>query len=148
MARLPAVNKVRAIAWILAGVAYVLFPADLVPDIIPVAGWIDDLLVMGLAVYMYMKEHPEMLPRQGGSKQRGGPSPASPLQEPAEKDPYTLLGLQRGADTDDIKRGYREQMAQYHPDKVSHLGAELKRVAHERTLAIKKAYETLMRGRD
>ena len=31
----------------------------------------------------------------------------------------------------------------YHPDKVNHLGEELKKVAHEKTLEIKAAYEKL-----
>ncbi len=148
MSKIPIPNKVRAIAWILAAIAYLLFPADLIPDFIPVAGWIDDLLVMCLAIYMYRKEHPEMMSPGGARKKRSAPSSSSPRREPIEKDPYALLGLSRGARADEIKHAYREQMAQYHPDKVAHLGAELQRVAHERTLAIQEAYKTLMRGQE
>jgi uncharacterized membrane protein YkvA (DUF1232 family) len=34
--------------WALVAVAYLLSPIDLVPDLIPVLGWIDDWVVLGL----------------------------------------------------------------------------------------------------
>jgi DnaJ-domain-containing protein 1 len=34
-------------------------------------------------------------------------------------------------------------MKRYHPDRVDDLGEELQRVAHEKTLAIQRAYEEL-----
>lgn len=41
----------RRTRWLLAGVGlYLAFPIDLVPDFIPVAGQLDDALVVGLAV--------------------------------------------------------------------------------------------------
>ena len=35
---------------VLAAAAYVVLPVDLIPDVIPVFGWLDDLGVVGLAV--------------------------------------------------------------------------------------------------
>lgn len=41
----------RRTRWMLGGVAlYLVFPIDLVPDFIPVAGQLDDALVVGLAL--------------------------------------------------------------------------------------------------
>jgi uncharacterized membrane protein YkvA (DUF1232 family) len=33
------------------GVLYILSPLDLIPDILPIIGWIDDLLVLAYVVY-------------------------------------------------------------------------------------------------
>jgi len=41
----------------------------------------------------------------------------------------------------DIRKKYRELLAQYHPDKVQHLGAEFRELAERKTLAIMEAYE-------
>ena len=58
-------------------------------------------------------------------------------------DPYEILGLDAPATDNDIREAYRAQMALYHPDKVNHLGAELKAVAQARTLEIQRAFEML-----
>jgi preprotein translocase subunit Sec63 len=58
-------------------------------------------------------------------------------------DPYDVLGLTRPASAKDIKRAYHETLAKYHPDKVEHLGEEIKKVAIEKTHQIQKAYDQL-----
>lgn len=60
-------------------------------------------------------------------------------------DPHAVLGIAPGASADEISRAYREQMKLYHPDRVADLGPEIQRVAHEKTLAIQRAYEELTR---
>ncbi|MHB8789666.1 MAG: J domain-containing protein [Desulfobulbaceae bacterium] len=59
----------------------------------------------------------------------------------AEEQCYAVLGLEPGADTMEIKKAYRKLSMQYHPDKVSHLGAEFQRVAEEKMKEINVAYE-------
>ena len=54
---------------------------------------------------------------------------------------YAVLGLEPGADMDEVKRAYRKLSMQYHPDKVSHLGDEFKAVAEEKMKEINQAYD-------
>lgn len=56
---------------------------------------------------------------------------------------YELLGLERGADADAIKKAFRREIARYHPDKVVHLGAEFQDMAATRAAALTVAYKTL-----
>lgn len=65
---------------------------------------------------------------------------------PAGWDPWAVLGVPRGASRDEITRAHREQMKRYHPDRVADLGPELQRVAHEKTVALQRAYDELTRG--
>lgn len=39
-------------AWIMAiiGVIYAISPVDIIPDVVPVAGWVDDLVITGGAI--------------------------------------------------------------------------------------------------
>ncbi len=60
-----------------------------------------------------------------------------------ELDPYALLGVTAESSDSEIRKAYRHQLALYHPDKVAHLGDELKAVAHRKTLQIQSAFEAL-----
>ncbi len=51
-----------------------------------------------------------------------------------------VLGLHGPTTPDDIKKKYRELVAQYHPDKVSHLGEKLQTVAEEEMKNLNEAY--------
>ncbi len=54
---------------------------------------------------------------------------------------YAILGLQPGADKDEIKKAYRKLSMRYHPDKVRHLGEEFRSVAEEKMKEINGAYD-------
>ena len=54
---------------------------------------------------------------------------------------YEMLGLQRGASLEDVKKAYRRLALTYHPDRVSHLGKEYAKVAEEKFKMINEAYE-------
>ncbi len=45
------------------------------------------------------------------------------------------------ADTETIKRNYKELLGKYHPDKVQHLGPEFQEMAEKKTREILEAYE-------
>jgi DnaJ-domain-containing protein 1 len=46
---------------------------------------------------------------------------------------------------EDIRRAYRRRMSEYHPDKVAHLGEEIRQVATEKSKEINAAYEEASR---
>ena len=54
-----------------------------------------------------------------------------------------VLGLEKDqlADFTEIKQTYRRAIAQYHPDKVSALGPEIREVAENKAKEINQAYE-------
>lgn len=54
---------------------------------------------------------------------------------------YAVLGLEPGADEEEIKKAYRKLSMQYHPDKVRHLGDEFQQVAEEKMKEINIAYD-------
>lgn len=77
---------------------------------------------------------------QGGPR---GPGWRPPPPGPVRADPYTVLGLDRGAGERDIKRAYRKLMSQHHPDKLGDVPDELKRRAEDRAREINAAYERI-----
>ena len=62
-------------------------------------------------------------------------------RDPAELAHAKALGLTGRVTLTEIRTRYREQIAQYHPDKVSHLGPELREVAEKRTREIMDAWQ-------
>lgn len=62
-------------------------------------------------------------------------------------DPYTVLGIKPNATDAEVKRAYRAMAKQYHPDRVSHLGDEFTRLAHEKFAQINEAYEDIRNAR-
>ena len=56
---------------------------------------------------------------------------------------YEMLGLERGASKEDVKKAYRKLALAYHPDRVSHLGPEYTEVAEEKFKLINEAYENV-----
>ncbi|MCE5244100.1 MAG: DnaJ domain-containing protein [Desulfobacteraceae bacterium] len=59
-----------------------------------------------------------------------------------------MLGVERSASLEEIKRAYREQANRYHPDKVSHLGEEFQEMAKRKFQEIQWAYEKLAAERN
>jgi hypothetical protein len=72
---------------------------------------------------------------------------STPDKEPPHQQrlsPYQVLGINEGASAEQIKAAYRKQMADYHPDRVAHLGKELQDVARKKAVEINHAYENLL----
>ncbi len=60
------------------------------------------------------------------------------------KDPYEVLGVQRGADKDTVKAAYRALAKKYHPDQYT--GSPLEDLAKEKMQEINEAYDAIMSG--
>lgn len=56
-----------------------------------------------------------------------------------------VLGVSGSSKVEDIRRAYRIQMGQYHPDKVAGLGVELRALAERKSKEINGAYRQAMR---
>jgi hypothetical protein len=61
-------------------------------------------------------------------------------------DPFSILGIPRGASPVEIRNAYHREISKYHPDKVAHLGDELQQVAKQRTQTINQAYADIRKG--
>ncbi len=139
---------------------YALSPYDILPDFFAGWGWLDDLVILyllwrffysakriGSGSKGYSQQYQQYQQYQrgqsrsdhSGSNGTGGTS-ASDI---GPKDPYTVLGVQKGASGEDIKKAYRQLANKYHPDKVDHLGDEFKRLAEKRFKEIQEAYQAL-----
>jgi len=60
---------------------------------------------------------------------------------------YKILGVNKSASDDDLKKSYRTMATKYHPDKVSHLGDELRLLAEEKFKAVNEAYQNIKKER-
>ncbi|ETW93741.1 MAG: hypothetical protein ETSY1_37885 [Candidatus Entotheonella factor] len=136
------------------GILYVLSPIDVVPDIIPILGWIEDFLVFAAALWLanrMRKPSPEDIEVEQDETSRDSRADGDALRDqPAAalpKTPWQLLDIDPGASDEAIEAAYKAKLMQYHPDRVAHLGEDLQRLAHEKTLEIQRAYEHIKRRR-
>ncbi|HTX87565.1 MAG TPA: TerB family tellurite resistance protein [Bacteroidales bacterium] len=60
---------------------------------------------------------------------------------------YDVLEVTSSATDDEIKKAYRELAKKYHPDKVSHLGEDIRKSATEKFQNLNAAYEEIKRQR-
>jgi DnaJ like chaperone protein len=64
-----------------------------------------------------------------------------------KNDDYAALGIDRKATSEEVKKAYKQMAAQYHPDKVAHLGPELVEFANKKFNEISKAYTSIKKAR-
>jgi hypothetical protein len=122
---------------------YVFSPIDLVPDFVLGIGWLDDLALIGVALYYFFYRQ-----KKRGQPGTTGEFREDPRTEQEEKrsscpSPYNVLGVDQNATPEEIKIAYRRLAGQYHPDKVSHLGEEFRTLAEQKFKKIQEAYQQL-----
>ncbi len=99
------------------------------------------LVLIGTAFYIYRLLQRVLLLRN--SIKSGSEELRSQKSGGRARDPFQVLGVSKSADWDEIKGAYKKALAEYHPDKVAHLGDELKSLAGEKTKEILGAYQEL-----
>lgn len=62
-------------------------------------------------------------------------------------DAYKVLGIDRNASDDDVKKAYRSMAMKHHPDKVANLGEDVRKAAEEKFKSIQNAYERIKKER-
>lgn len=60
---------------------------------------------------------------------------------------YNILEIDSNSTDDEVKKAYRKMAIKYHPDKVSHLGDELKNIAEEKFKSVNDAYQSIKKER-
>mmetsp|Transcript_15150 Transcript_15150/g.40786 ORF Transcript_15150/g.40786 Transcript_15150/m.40786 type:complete len:502 (+) Transcript_15150:22-1527(+) len=58
-------------------------------------------------------------------------------------DPYSVLGIQRGASKQEVSQAFRREMLKHHPDTQAGATEAAKKMATERTQMITEAYQTI-----
>lgn len=146
--------------WIIVAIfvvcIYVISRIDLIPDVFPIVGWLDDTFLVGLLIY-YLRHRklPAFMLRLGQllfkkSRERsdqtsGRQGVGGQKDQPGQpKNPYAVLGVKPGASREEIQAAYRELVQKYHPDKVSHLGKEFQEMAQQKFVEIQNAHDQLM----
>ena len=61
---------------------------------------------------------------------------------------YTILEIDSTVSDQEVKKAYRKMANKYHPDKVSHLGKDLQKVAEEKFKSVNNSYQTIKKERD
>ena len=62
-------------------------------------------------------------------------------------DAYKVLGISPNATDDEVRKAYKKMALQNHPDRVAHLGEDVKNAATKKMQEINKAKETIFSAR-
>ena len=60
---------------------------------------------------------------------------------------YKILEIPSESSNEEVKKAYRKMANKYHPDKVSHLGDELQKLAEEKFKFVSDAYQAIKKER-
>ena len=102
--------------------------------------------IMGIVLRLFMRgavrTRTHQGPGQSGSWRQNPWGQKNPSSNPS-RSPYEVLGVHPNASQKEINTSYRRLVQQYHPDKMSGLGPELREVAEQRMKEINSAYQRL-----
>lgn len=126
---------------VVIGLLYFLFPHDLIRDFIPVIGYFDDLALIVWILYILRQKQLRAKKFSQDYFRNSQPDNEN------IKNPYEILGISKNSSDEEVKKAYKELVSKYHPDKVEHLGDDFKKIAHEKFVEIKNAYEEIKKLR-
>jgi DnaJ-domain-containing protein 1 len=84
--------------------------------------------------------------RQQNKQQSQQDGPNAKQTKTENKDPYEVLGVNRGMSLNDIRKVYLKLMNEYAPDHVSHLSEEFQKMAHEKCVMFNLAWEQIRKN--
>jgi len=64
-----------------------------------------------------------------------------------QEQPYKILEISPDASDDEVKKAYRQMALKYHPDRVSHLGEDVKKSAEDKFKKVVDAYNSIKKER-
>ena len=82
----------------------------------------------------------------GGYQYQQGGGYSAPRVENLDND-YRILELSPDATDEEVKKAYRELAKKHHPDKVNHLGDDVRKAAEEKFSRLNQAYERIKKAR-
>jgi len=81
--------------------------------------------------------------KQNSSNQSNNRTESSNNMQFSIDEAYSILEVNGNSNSEEIKTAYKKKIKEYHPDRLSGLGAELQQLAHQKTQAINSAYNLL-----
>lgn len=105
--------------------------------------------VLGISPYQLAQLEGMVQAQRAFHAGRGGHYEAARPRADLLKEAYQLLGVAESASDAEVKKAYRRQMNQHHPDKLVAKGLpeEMIKIATEKTQEIKAAYDTITNSR-
>jgi DnaJ like chaperone protein len=83
----------------------------------------------------------------GGNSYSGGYSGTTRSSYANLDNDYKILEVSPDASDTELKKAYRAAAMKHHPDKVNHLGENIRKVAEEKFVKINQAYERIKKAR-
>jgi DnaJ like chaperone protein len=83
----------------------------------------------------------------GGNSYSGGYSGTTRSVYSNLDNDYKILEVSPDASDAELKKAYRAAAMKHHPDKVSHLGEDIRKVAEEKFAKVNQAYERIKKAR-
>ncbi|MBU6280960.1 J domain-containing protein [bacterium] len=161
-AAVGAARVAGALLLVAAALAWLAAPASFLPDAV---GWPDPrgllaaagevlVLAIGLRWLRRAGDPPAVVPPESAEERRRARAEVARrrVRESAQEawepswDPHRVLGIDKTATIEEITRAYRDKMKLYDPERVATMREDLQRLAHERVLEIRRAYDELSGG--
>lgn len=141
-------GKILSYLWLVLLALYIISPLDAHPL------FIDDLLASGVLFWLLYKNTQQKRQQQDYRTRFSSSGQSHQSAESEQKrsltldEAYSIFDAESDTPFEEIKKRYKEKIAQSHPDKVSHLSKELQEKARELTLQLNNALDIIKKHRN